>query len=92
MFFSAGAQFAHAIIAIFTFTSDLDRFQNNVIGVFREKWIGRIAVSRPRRIHRVSFRYLTRQLCSMVASLGIVILSEAKNLRLFGFAVSQQLV
>ena len=39
------SQFAHAFIAIFTFSGDFDRFQNSVVGAFREKWIGRIGIS-----------------------------------------------
>jgi len=46
-------QFAHALIAIFTFGGDFDRFQNGVIGAFREKWIGRIGITRSCRVHRV---------------------------------------
>jgi hypothetical protein len=54
-----------------------------VVGAFREKWIGRIGISRSCRVHRVSsFLYLTRQLRAMVAFLAIVMLSEAKHLRL----------
>ena len=49
------SQFAHAFIAIFTFSGDFDRFQNRVVGVFREKWIGRIGISRSCRVHRVFF-------------------------------------
>ena len=29
------SQFAHAFIAVFTFSGDFDRFQNNVIAAFR---------------------------------------------------------
>ena len=47
------SQFAHAFIAIFTFSGDFDRFQNRVVGAFREKWIGRIGISRSCRVHRV---------------------------------------
>ena len=47
------SQFAHAFIAIFTFSGDFDRFQNSVVGAFREKWIGRIGISRSCRVHRV---------------------------------------
>ncbi len=31
------SQFAHAFIAIFTFSGDFDRFQNRVVGAFRRK-------------------------------------------------------
>ncbi len=51
------SQFAHALIAIFTFSGDLDRFQNSVVGAFREKWIGRIGISRSCRVHRVFLRF-----------------------------------
>ena len=47
------SQFAHALIAIFTFSGDFDRFQNRVVGAFREKWIGRIGISRSCRVYRV---------------------------------------
>ena len=47
------SQFAHAFIAIFTFSGDFDRFQNSVDGAFRKKWIGRIGISRSCRVHRV---------------------------------------
>ena len=46
------SQFAHAFIAIFTFSGDFDRFQNGVIGAFGGKWIGRIGISRSCRVHR----------------------------------------
>jgi hypothetical protein len=49
------SQFAHAFIAIFTFGGDFDRFQNSVVGAFREKWIGRIGISRSCSIHRACF-------------------------------------
>ena len=48
------SQSAHAFIAIFTFGRDFDRFQNRVVATFREKWIGRIRISRSCRVH-VSF-------------------------------------
>jgi len=47
------SQFAHALIAIFTFSGDFDRFQNSVVGSFGEKRIGRIRISRSCRVHRV---------------------------------------
>src|SRR6476660_2629236 len=47
------SQFAHALIAIFTFSGDFDRFQNSMVGSFREKRIGRIWISRSCRVHRV---------------------------------------
>jgi hypothetical protein len=37
MFFQHRSQFAHALIAIFTFSGDFDRFQNSVVGAFRGK-------------------------------------------------------
>jgi hypothetical protein len=40
------SQFPHALIAILAFSSDFDRFQNCVIGAFREKRISRIGISR----------------------------------------------
>ena len=46
-------QFAHTLIAIFAFGGDFDRFQNGVIGPFREKWIGRIGIAGSCRVHRV---------------------------------------
>ena len=52
-FINFRSQFAHAFIAIFTFSRDFDRFQNRVVGAFLEKWIGRIAISRSCRVHRV---------------------------------------
>ena len=48
------SQFAHAFIAIFTFSGDFDRFQNRVVGAFWEKWIGRIGISRSCRVHVLS--------------------------------------
>jgi len=47
------SQFAHAFIAIFTFSGDFDRFEERVVGASREKWIGRIGISRSCRVHRV---------------------------------------
>src|SRR6266850_3600753 len=47
------SQFAYALIAIFTFSGDFDRFQNSVVGSFGEKWIGRVGISRSCRVHRV---------------------------------------
>ncbi len=38
------SQFAHTLIAIFTFSSDVDGFQNSVIGAFRK-------MDRPGRDH-----------------------------------------
>ena len=49
------SQFAHAFIAIFTFSGDFNGFQNSVVGTFREKWIGRIGIVWSRRVHRVFF-------------------------------------
>ena len=64
------SQFAHAFIAIFTFSGDFDRFQNRVVGAFREKWIGRIGISRSCRVHIVLLVfYQTYQPCAVVASL-----------------------
>src|SRR5262249_31201610 len=64
----ARSQFPHALIAIFTFRGDLDRFQNSVVEPFRSKWIGRIGISRSCMVHLVSFSYLTRHFRTMVAS------------------------
>ena len=47
------SQLAYALVAIFTFSADFDRFQNSAVGAFREKRIGRIGISRSCRIHRV---------------------------------------
>jgi hypothetical protein len=52
------SQFAHAVIAIFTFSGDLDRFQNSVIPSFLKKRIGRIRICRSCRIHCVFFSSL----------------------------------
>ena len=52
------SQFAHALIAILTFSGDFDRFQNGVVGAFREKWIGRIRISRSCRVHRVWYLFI----------------------------------
>ena len=65
------SQFAHAFIAIFTFSGDFDGFQNSVVGAIREKWIGRIGISRSCRVHRV-----------LVITLSNV--SSAHSGRLFG--------
>ena len=71
-FFHAGnfhqnrSQLAHTIVAIFTFSRDLDRFHDFVIAPFREKWIGRIwVVQGPSRL--VSL-YLTRETGAAVVS------------------------
>ena len=48
------AQLAHAFIAIFAFSADLDRFQDCMIGAFREKRIGWIGIGWSRRVHRFS--------------------------------------
>ena len=47
------SQLAHTLVAIFAFTRDLDRFHDFVIAPFREKWIGRIGITRSCRVHRV---------------------------------------
>ena len=47
------SQLAHTFVAIFAFSGDFDLFQNRVIGALREKWIGRIGITRSCRIHRV---------------------------------------
>jgi len=49
------SQFAHALIAIFPFSGDFDRFQNSVVDSFGGKRIGRIRISRSSRVHRVYF-------------------------------------
>ncbi len=48
------AQLAHAFIAIFAFSADLDRFQDCMIGAFREKRIGWIGIGWSRRVYRFS--------------------------------------
>ena len=64
------SQFAHALIAIFTFSGDFDRFLNGVVGAFREKWIGRIGVTRSCRVHRVLVSlYLTCETGAAVVSI-----------------------
>jgi len=45
------SQFAHALVAIFTFGRNLDRFPNGVIRVFRKKWISRIGISGSCGVH-----------------------------------------
>src|SRR5882724_912005 len=63
------AQLAHAFIAIFAFSGDLDRFQDRVVGSFREKRIGWIGIVWSRRIHRfLIFIYLTCDSRAAVAS------------------------
>ena len=51
------SQFAHAFIAIFTFSRDFDRFEKRVVGACRGKWIGRIGISWSCRVHRVLLRF-----------------------------------
>ena len=53
------AQLAHAFIAIFAFGSDLNRFQDGVIGPFRIERIGRVGFVWPGRIHH-SLTFLLR--------------------------------
>ena len=48
------SQLANTLIAIFTFSGNFDGFHNGVIGAFREKWIGRVGISRSCRVHCVS--------------------------------------
>jgi len=47
------SQFAHALIAIFPFSRDFDRFQDGIAAALPKKWIGRIGISRSCRVHRV---------------------------------------
>jgi len=49
------SQFAHALIAIFPFSCDFDRFQNGIAAALRKKWIGRIGISRSCGVHGVFF-------------------------------------
>ena len=63
------SQFAHALIAIFTFSGDFDRFQNSVVGSFGKNGsAGSGSVGRAGSIVFVSFLYVTSQLRKMVAS------------------------
>ncbi len=48
------SQLAHTIIAIFAFSSDLDRLQNRVIGPFRIERIGGVTIAWSCRVHRSS--------------------------------------
>lgn len=52
------SQFAHAFIAIFTFSRDLDRFHGFVITPFRKKRIGRIGITGSCRVHRVWYLFI----------------------------------
>ena len=46
------AQFSHSLMVIFAFGGDFDRFQDRVVGTFREKRIGWIRIARSCRVHR----------------------------------------
>src|SRR5262245_12224910 len=77
------SQFAHTLIAIFTFSGDFDRFENSVVGTFREKWISRIGISRSCRVHRVLIVSLSNVSGTRTGRLlANVMLSEAKHLGL----------
>ena len=49
------SQSAHALIAIFPFSCDFDRFQDGVAAALPKKWIGRIGISRSCGVHGVFF-------------------------------------
>ena len=49
------SQFAHALIAIFPFSRDFDRFQDGIAAALPKKWIGRIGISRSCGVHGVFF-------------------------------------
>ena len=49
------SQFAHALIAIFPFSRDFDRFQNGIAAALPKKWIGRIGISKSCGVHGVFF-------------------------------------
>ena len=67
------SQFAHALIAIFAFGRDLDRFQNGVIRAFRKKWIGRIGIGGSCRVHGVlPSLYLTCELVQWSPCAGVI--------------------
>ena len=46
-----GTKLANALIAIFSFRCDLDRFQDRVIRPFRIKWIARFRIIWSCRVH-----------------------------------------
>ena len=59
------SQFTHAPIAVFAFSSDLDRFQNGIAASLRKKWIGRIGISRSCGVHGVGLFFIyARKHCS----------------------------
>lgn len=45
-------QLSHSLMMIFAFGGDFDRFQDRVIGAFREKRIGWIRIAWSCRVHR----------------------------------------
>ena len=74
------AQLSHSLMMIFAFGGDFDRFHDRVIGAFRKKRIGWIRISRPCRVHRFYFTYLTCHSRAVVAFRDAVILNEVKDL------------
>jgi hypothetical protein len=77
-FHQDGAQLAHAFLAIFAFSCDLDCFQNSVVGAFREKRIGWIGIVWSRRVHSLSLSNARQWRCGRLSR--HVMLSEAKHL------------
>ena len=49
------SQFAYALIAIFAFGRNLNRFPNGVISAFGKKWIDRIGITRSCGVHDALF-------------------------------------
>ena len=47
------SQFAHAVIAIFTFSGNFDRFQDRIVGPFRKNRSAGSGSGRSSRVHRV---------------------------------------
>ena len=64
------SQFAHALIAIFPFSRDFDRFQNGIVATLPKKWIGRIGISRSRGVHGVFFVSLSTHGNLVVVAFG----------------------
>ena len=62
------AQLSHSLMVILAFGGYFDRFHDRVIGAFGKKRIGWIRISRPCRVHRFYFTYLTCDRPAAVAS------------------------
>jgi hypothetical protein len=78
------SQLAHTLIAIFALSGDFDRFQDRVIGAFREKRVGWIRIAWSSWVHRFDFTYLTCGRRAAVALRYAIILNGVKDLALAG--------